>query len=108
MDRKKRIEQEVQKTLAQFEKAEQLPPDPYFYTRLKSRLEERQRSEAKLPLLLRPAFLALLFVLNIISAGWYLSSDSIDTAATERQELSTLFASDFHVQQENFELLNLE
>jgi hypothetical protein len=108
MDRKQRIEYEVQKALEQFEKAEQLPPDPYFYTRLKSRLDERQRSEAKLPLLLRPAFLALLFFLNIISAGWYLSSGNFDTAAAERQELSTLFASDFHVQQENFELLNLE
>ncbi|RMG41168.1 MAG: hypothetical protein D6732_02755 [Methanobacteriota archaeon] len=108
MNRKKRIEQEVQKTLEQFQQADRLPPDPYFYTRLKSRLAEKQRKGEKLPVLLKPAFLTLLFLLNIITAGWYWSAVNTSTQTNARQELVTMMASEFRAQPENIELFNVK
>jgi hypothetical protein len=105
MDRKKRIEQEVQKTLEQFQKAEQLPPDPYFYTRLKSRLDEKQRMGVKIPVLLKPAFLAMLLILNVVTASWYLGVVGTSSNYNDRQELVTWMANEFRVQPESVELL---
>lgn len=108
MNRKEKIEQEVRKTLEQFDQAEKLPPDPYFYTRLKSRLDEKQHRGVRFPALLKPAFLALLFILNVLTASWYLSAGSTATQSNGRQELAALFASEFRTQQENIELFNVK
>ncbi len=45
MNKKEKIEQKIRKTLDQFDHAEQLPPNPYFYTRVQARLEETRRQQ---------------------------------------------------------------
>lgn len=70
MDREQRIDQEVRKTLDQFERGERITPNPFFRTRIEARL--RKRDEAKGWVLvfraLKPALLALLIACNIATA----------------------------------------
>ena len=74
MERKKRIEEEVDKTLESFDTFERIEPSPFFTTRLQARIKEfEQRQERTLsswfrPSRLRPALIAVLLVLNLLSA----------------------------------------
>ncbi len=41
MNKQEKIQNEIDKTLGMFEKKESLPPNPYFYTRVQQRLNEK-------------------------------------------------------------------
>ncbi len=74
MKGKKHIEEEVGKTLECFDSFEQIEPGPFFAARVQANIEalERQRTE-KTPFLtvgrLRPALIAVMLVLNLLSAA---------------------------------------
>ncbi len=74
MIRKEKIEQEVQKTLQSFKHAERLKSNPFFYTRLKNRIENLHSKKQKIRgwefagRVLKPALLLLIIALNIFSA----------------------------------------
>jgi hypothetical protein len=73
-ERKKQIEKEVEKTLQQLDHFEKLESDPFFYTRLQAKMKNTQNQHIQSAILsfagrhLRPAFLILVLVLNLISA----------------------------------------
>lgn len=73
-ERKERIEKEVEKTLQQLDQFEKLESDPFFYTRLQAKMKSTQNQHNQSAIFsfagryLRPAFLILLLVLNLISA----------------------------------------
>ena len=73
-ERKRQIEKEVIKTLQQLDRFEKLESDPFFYTQLQAKLKGLQEhsilsvTESFVGRYLRPAFLVLLFVLNLVSA----------------------------------------
>ncbi|GAB4376949.1 MAG: hypothetical protein Kow0042_23910 [Calditrichia bacterium] len=108
MNKQEKIEQEINKTLAQFEKAEKLEPDPYFYTRLKARLAEKERRRVGIPAILKPVLLTILLLLNVSTAVWYLESSATSFGQDARQELVQLLSTDFQPQHGEVDLLNLK
>ena len=73
MDKRKRVQEEVEKTMACLDQMENLEAGPYFYTRVESRMRSKKREEKiKLPgflgvRVLKPALLLLLLMVNLIS-----------------------------------------
>ena len=99
MDRKKKIEQEIAKTLEQFDRVERLPEDPYFYTRLQARLKSREETNALFPRVLRPAIVTALLLLNIGTAYFYLNTGTSGQTTGQRQELAQMMAEELSMQQ---------
>ena len=44
-DKKAKIKNEIEKTLEQFESVEKLTPDPYFYLKVQTRLENSSKNQ---------------------------------------------------------------
>ena len=107
MNKKAHIENEIQKTLDQFDQAEKLPHDPWFYTRLQAQLDSRRQQRKVLAAVLKPAMLTLLVLANIGTAAWYLNSGESATTSS-RQELVELLANDFNVNSDQSSVFNLE
>lgn len=87
--KKERIETEVEKTLACFDKAERLETSPHFSIRLLARirdLDSRTKTLAR-PVffyrLLRPALLVLMIAINIIFTFLMFNSGKTQTEARE-------------------------
>ncbi len=78
MNKKDTIEQEIQKTLDQIENTENLPPNPYFYTRVQARLEERRKKQNVFSAILRPALLTALVAINLSTADLVLKRNESD------------------------------
>ncbi len=107
MDRQKRIEKEINKTLDAFNLAEKLPHNPYFFSRLQARMEDKPK-EKMVFATLRPVLLASLLIVNIVTAISYLSSTDIVTQITSEQDPYEIFASDFNLNQTQTDLFNIE
>ena len=103
MDREKRIEEAIEQTLQGFEAAERLQANPFFFTRLRARIEglDRGATRAYRPALgfLRLASLVLLVVLNVVTATCFLKSDPSE--AYERGELISAFAQEYALELDN-------
>ena len=84
MDREEMIQKEVQAALEQFERAKRLTPRAFFYTRVRARLEERERARGWTLMsgVLKPGLLALLVACNIATAAVLLKEG--DTEAIDR------------------------
>jgi hypothetical protein len=89
---KEQIEEEIRKTLDQFDHAERLPGDPYFHARVMARLEEKGRPRAFFPAILRPALLTILVAANVITAVWYFGGGARQTQAGNRRQLIEILA----------------
>jgi len=81
MDKQKQIQQEVDKTLETMNHMETLEAGPYFYTRLESKLKSSKREKRyfRIPNIwtilnegLKPAFIIILILINVISALFFL------------------------------------
>lgn len=108
MNKKEQIEQQVNKTLDQFEQAEQLPPNPYFYNRVQARLDESRRKQTILSAILKPALLTALVLVNFSTAFWYMGG-TIQTERNEnRQELVDLLTSDLNLENDQTDLLDIK
>lgn len=94
MNEKENIAREIRKTLEQFDHAEQLPHDPFFYARVQSRLT-RQRRQSIFSGVLRPALLLLFVFINVGTAIWYFHAKEQLSKKNVRQELFQILASDF-------------
>lgn len=108
MDKQDKIEKEIDKTLAMFEKKESLTPNPYFYTRVKQRLDDRKKKRFTISDILKPAFFTLLIILNLTTAIWYTSSDSSIIISDSDLELVDILKSDFNLENDQTENLLFE
>jgi len=78
-DRYRHLQEEVEKTLDVFDCMERLEAGPYFYQRVKARLNSRQADKLRWfpgPVsqrFLKPALLVLLMVVNIVTALYFLT-----------------------------------
>lgn len=108
MNRKQKIEQEVEKTLEQFERAERLPGNPYFYTRVQARLDESEPVKRKslVPAVLKPVFLGVLVSLNVLTAVYFLSGSSAQTA--DRSDLLSEFAQEYGLEESDSDLFIIQ
>ena len=66
MNKESRIELEITKTLACLDKIENIEAGPFFYNRLRAKIETPAESPVKQ--MLRPAFLILLVIVNLVTA----------------------------------------
>lgn len=108
MEKRKRIESEIRKTLAEFDRAVGLEPDPYFFTRLSAKIAGRQRARRAFANRLRPALLAILFVLNAGTAVWYWGELKAVNNSQARQELATILAGELKTQTQSFDILKIK
>lgn len=91
------IDREVEETLAAFGRRDELPPDPRFYGRLMARLAEEGKPRGAIVALWKPALLAVLAVLNLTTAIWYLGARRKPTVVAERTTLTDVLAADLNL-----------
>jgi hypothetical protein len=90
MNRKEKIELEVQKTLECFSHSERLKGNPFFYTRLKNRIDNSSTQKRKTIGwefawgVLKPILLLLIIVLNIFSATLFLKNRNSNYSSREQ------------------------
>ena len=105
MNKRERIEQEIEKTLECFDRAEHLKVDPYFYTRLQARIkdiEKRKRfswQEMLSVKALRPILLTAIVVLNIFTA--MMVFQGTDRRTDTREQCLTDFAEEYSLDLES-------
>ena len=101
MSRERKIEEAVEKTLQSFESAERLQPSPFFYTRLRARIDglhRRVTHKYRFAFgVLRFVSLSLLLIWNIVTVTYLIGSDQTD--AYDRSEMINAFA-EFYVLEE--------
>lgn len=97
MNKQEKIENEIDKTLGLFDKEESLPPNPYFYTRVKQRLNEKSKKEFSIFGVLKPVFFTALVALNLTTAIWYTSADAITSNIGSDLELVDILKNDFNL-----------
>ena len=96
MNRKEKIEQEVQKTLECINQAERLKSNPFFYTRLKAKIDDLHSQKQKIRGwefawgVLKPGLLLLIIILNIFTAILFLKNR--DNEYSSREQLLDAFA----------------
>lgn len=108
MNKKEKIQSEIDRTLDLFNQKESLPPNPYFYTRVKQRLNEKSRKEFSFSALLKPAFFTALIALNLTTAVWYTSSENLTNQTDSQIVLADILISDFNLDSEQTENLLFE
>ncbi len=96
MSKNKNIQKEVEKTLSSLDDWRKIKTDPYFYTRLSVKIENRGQSKRLVWFfdspILRPALIAIALLVNVLSISYYLSSNNIDT---QSNDLASLFAEEY-------------
>jgi hypothetical protein len=91
MEKNKKIEEEIEKTLDCFEQRPRLKTNPCFYARLKARMELQKRKEWKyVPIIFKPAFLLMILLLNAITIVSFFAGQS--KPAGNRAQLLKAFA----------------
>lgn len=108
MNKQEKIQNEIDKTLGLFETKESLPPNPYFYTRIKQRLNERSKKKFSVFSVLKPAFFTALIALNLTTAIWYTSSDVSVVSSDTDLELVDILKSDLNLERDQTEKLLFE
>ena len=108
MNKQEKVQNEIDKTLGLFDKKESLKPNPYFYTRVQQRLKERSKKEFSIFSVLKPAFFTALIALNLTTAIWYTSSESLTTNTETDLELVDILKSDFNLESDQTESLIFE
>ncbi|MCP4402168.1 MAG: hypothetical protein GY801_33305 [bacterium] len=110
MTEKERIRQEVEKTLQCFDGIEKIEPRPFFFTRLKARINSTDAEKKRVKqsgwgfAALRPALLSLLIVLNFVSAIVIFRGN--ETRSDNRSEYLSAFAEEYSFTQETEDLFS--
>ena len=111
MEKKKKIEQEVAKTLQYLEKKENIACSPYFQARLMARIkvEEKNKSSLLIKYFTKPALISTIFVafilINMSSMLWALK-ESIEEKYDRDTYLST-FAQEYSLNTNYTDLITL-
>lgn len=103
MDKEKRLQEDVEKTLEMMDRMESLEAGPYFYTRLEAKLHSREKEKRHWEL--KPVLLTLLIVINVVSAVFFLV-ESINTR-TGREEYQTnisTFLEDYSLNRNTYDI----
>ena len=97
MNKKEKIEEEIRKTLAVFEQKQSLPPNPYFYTRVQQRINERSGSKSTTMGFLKPALLTILLLINVSTFIWYFNYTENYSSTENQQELIEFLSNDLNL-----------
>ena len=108
MNKEEKIKNEIDKTMGLFDKNESLPLNPYFYTRVQQRINERSKKKFSIFSVLKPAFFTALIALNLTTAILYTSPDSLTVSAETDLELVDILKSDLNLDSDQTENLLFE
>lgn len=79
MEKKQRIQEEVEKTLNSLEGIKRAEPKPFFYTRLQAKMEQKLRPKASPSWSVRPVYvfatLAIVLMLNVVTIVTFTKSN---------------------------------
>jgi hypothetical protein len=98
-NRKHKIENEIDKTLRLLDEIELVDPGPHFYSKLQNRIRNLDRkpgftlNDLFSPVVLRPAFLVFLVLLNIVSVSFLVKETRYQSRV--RQQHIEKLASEF-------------
>ena len=106
--KKEKIQNEIDKTLNLLDQKESLPPNPYFYTRIKQRLDEKKRKEFSISNSLKPALFTLLLVLNVTTIVWYTGSEELTELTESEIALVDILKGDLNLENDLSENLIFE
>ena len=106
--KKEKIQSEIDKTLDLLDQKDSLKPNPYFYTRIKQRIDEKNKKVFSLSSVLKPAFFTLLLMLNLTTVIWYTNSEEIADFSESELELVDILKSDLDLEEDLSENLILE
>ena len=104
MNKKEKIEREVQKTLECFDQTEQLKSNPFFYTRVKARIgglasySRKPTSGELVWRIFKPALLFSIIAINIFTATMFLKNPG--EKSTSREQIINVFAQEFTLDSE--------
>lgn len=108
MNKQEKIQYEIDKTLGLLEQKEELQPNPYFYTRVQQKLNEKSKKNFSIFSILKPAFFTALIALNLTTAIWYTSSNALTVSSKMDVELVDILKSDFNLDSAQSESLIFE
>lgn len=108
MNKKDYIDQEVSKTMELLDNQHEIPPNPFFYTRVKARLDKKYKKRNVFSAILKPALFTLLFAINLGTGAWYLSGDQEETQIESRKELIETLSGDLNLDSSHSDIFNLE
>ena len=105
MNKKKKIKQEVEKTLQCFDNAEKLEENPFFYTRVKARIDSQEKETKRNArqiawVVLKQAFLILIVALNIYTITAFFTSKQ--SQVSNQDQLLNAFAQEFSLDQSSY------
>lgn len=109
---KKRIEQDVDKTIACFDHADRIKGDPYFYVRVMGKIlaqEQQERYSASwLPRmsLLRPVLPSAIVIVNVVTVALVLGSGTLN--ARNRETRLTALAERYSLSQDAYSLFPIK
>ena len=102
MDRKDKINEEIEKTLNAHDSIGDLEPNPYLFTRLQAEIEKEAPAKRKIFSggLLKPAALFLFVLLNVITSLYLIDSNSQSSGyTTYRQNYISAISSEYSLNQ---------
>lgn len=102
MNREKRIQEEVEKTLQALDQLPRLQGNPYLYTRFKAALAGSAQDHEPVfskTVNVRSLALSLLVVLNVVTAIYFFSTPRPDVL---KEELISTLSSEYSYQQNSF------
>jgi len=111
MEKEKRIMEEVEKTLHSIDNITNLETNPFLFTRIKAKIVDNsveQIKEGKTSLVLKPAALILLLLINIVTAVFFLNSNSSGQAVNKNTTLVESLTEDYQYSQTEYENYTLE
>ena len=114
MDKMKRVEEEIEKTMDLLDNVGKLEPNPYLFTRIKTRLDERGekntqlKEEGSFAVKLLPALMVLLVVFNFFSIIDFVSSDKTEVSVDNRTEYIQQLGDEFMLNQSSYYPITLE
>lgn len=112
ISKKKKIDEEVEKTLKLMDNVEKLETNPYLYTRIKAQLSENKNTNVQkkesLAVKLMPAFFVLLVLFNFYSLFDLVTSGSGGDETEFRTEVLQEISSEYMLSQSSYYPITME
>jgi len=97
--KKVKIEEEIKKTLEQFDNAEKLTPDPYFYSKIQTSLKSEKENKKSFNTILKPALLIFLILFNLTILFLYSGNNELNETVNQQDQLEEILSGDLNINQ---------
>lgn len=97
--KKVKIEEEIKKTLEQFDNAEKLTPNPYFYSKIQTSLKSEKENEKSFNTILKPALIIFLVLFNLTTLFLYSGNNELNETVKQQDQLEKILSGDLNLNQ---------